>query len=797
MFNTSFKIAWRQLFKNKLHTAINIGGLVIGFTIGLGILLVVYSQYRFDAFHANGNRIYEVYQSIQNKDKGEEVIPALGYGPGPVYKSAAPSIDKMTRITDGGNHVEYNGKELVMPVMMADADFFSMFSFDIVDGNHQNPLQNLDDAVITDEAAKKIFGNVDPVGKTINASAGDKLKAYTISAVIKTMRLSSINFELITRIENRSNYATASGNWIDRAPFVYIELKEGAQQKAAEQELKAIDAKYVPEWFSDKNSRVITQLLALKEVHFSSRVNGHKAASSIQLLTILMVGLFIIFIACFNFVNINLATAFTRIKEIGVRKCLGAARWKLYVQFWGESLLLCLIAFCISLLLVNILLYTVPGFETFRQALSPLLRQPGFLLLAAGLLMLVSLMAGGYPSWVITRFKLTESLKGKASLKQRSGLRSTLIVLQFVIACVMISSTWVIYQQFQYLQNADTGFNRDNIISVRLSKPEQSRITVEKLRSRLASDPDIISITGSDINIGRGPDHRTSKTNSNLGYGEKSISTNMAAVDYDYFKTLGVKILEGRDFDKSFATDTMNNVLVSESVARQLNEKTVIGKTIGADSTSRGMTIIGVFADFHLYTMEEELEPLTLTLSPESQLGYLFIKTNGHHPVASMEAIRKQMALLEPGQDFSGSFVNDNMQNWYLQEKIMAVLFSIAAMVAIVLSCSGLLAMVLLIIQQRVKEIGVRKVLGASVQNIAVLISKDFLLLVLIAVIIATPVSWLMMNKWLQAFPYRTEIAAWMYGVVAIMAIVIATTTIGFSTIRAGLQNPVKSLRSE
>ncbi len=797
MSNTSFKIALRHLFKNRLHSSINIGGLMIGFTIGLGILLVVYSQYRYDAFHANGSKIYQVYQSIQNKDRAEEVVPALGFGAGPVYKSSSGSIDKMTRITDGGNHVEYNGKELLMPVMMADADFFSMFSFDVLDGNHQNPLQNLDDAVITDEAAKKVFGNVDPIGKTINASAGDKLKAYTITAVIKTMRLSSINFELITRIENRSNYATASGNWTDRAPFLYVELKESAQAQTTEQELKAIDAKYVPEWFSDKNNRVITQLLPLKDVHFSSRVNGHKAVSSIQLLTILLVGLFIIFIACFNFVNINLATAFTRVKEIGVRKCLGAARWKLYFQFWGESLLVCFIAFCISLLLLNILLYTVPGFEIVRPALSPLLRQPAFLLLAAGLLLLVSLMAGGYPSWVMIQFKLTESLKGKATLKQRNGLRSTLIVMQFVIACVMTSSTLVIYRQFQYLQNADTGFNKDNIISVRLSKPEQGRAIIEKLRSRLASDPDIVSVTGSDINIGRGPDRRTSKTTSGISYKDKSISTNMATIDYDYLKTLGVKILEGRDYDKSFATDTINNVLVSESVARQLNEKNVIGKTIGADSTSRGMTIIGVFTDFHLYTMEEELEPLTLTLSPNSQLGYLFIKTSGHHPVASMEAIKKEMAVLEPGQDFSGSFVNENIQNWYLQEKIMAILFSIAATIAIILSCSGLLAMVLLIIQQRVKEIGVRKVLGASVQNIAVLISKDFLLLVFIAVIIATPVSWLMMNKWLQAFPYRTEIAAWMYGIVAAMAILIAITTIGFSSIQAGLQNPVKSLRSE
>ena len=797
MLTTYLKIAWRNLFKNKLHTLINTGGLVIGFTIGLTILLVVYSQYRFDAFHINGNRIYQAYQVTKHQDRDEELTNAFGYGEATVYKKEAPAIEKITRITDGGNHVEYNGKELVMPVTMADQDFFDMFSFDIVKGARANPLQNLTDAVLTEDAAKRIFGNADPIGKTINASAGDRQKTFTITAVVKTMQLSSIQFELLTRIEARSNYASAAANWTDRAPAMYIELKEGARPQIAETQLKTLDAKYVPDWFSDPRIAITTHLLPLKEVHFSARVNGHRAVSGIQLLTVAMVGLFIIFIACFNFVNINLATAFTRIKEIGVRKSMGAASWKLFIQFWGESLLVCCLSFSISLSLVNILLHSVQAFEPLRAALTPLLWQPGFLLLAACLLFMVSLLAGGYPSWIMTRFKVTETLKGKVSMKTKSGLRGSLMVVQFVIACVMISATWIIYRQFQYLQNADLGINKDNIISVRLNKPETGRKTIEKLRSRLASNPDILTISGSDINIGKGPDRRTSKTSSNIGYDGKNISFNVAAVDYDYLKTIGVKMLEGRDFDQSFGTDTMNNVLVSESVARQINEKNIIGKTIGADSSFHGFTIVGVFPDFHLYTMEEKLEPLMLTMSPYSQLLYVFIKTNGQHPLKAMEAIRKEMAALEPGQDFNASFVNENIQNWYQQEKIMAILFSIAAMVAIILSCSGLLAMVLLIIRQRVKEIGVRKVLGASVQNIAVLISKDFLVLVLIAVAIATPLSWLMMNKWLQAFPYRTSIQAWMYIVVAIVAMLIALLTIGYSTVRAGRQNPVKSLRTE
>ena len=267
--------------------------------------------------------------------------------------------------------------------------------------------------------------------------------------------------------------------------------------------------------------------------------------------------------------------------------------------------------------------------------------EPGFVLLALCLLLLVSFIAGGYPSWVMIRFKAVETLKGKVSLKHKSVLRSSLIVMQFVIACIMISCTFVVYRQFQYLQNADLGISKDYIISVPMHKPGKGREIIEKLRTELASDPHIVSITGSDINMGRGSDHRTVKSTTGFDYNEKSITTNIASVDYDYLKTLGIKIIDGRDFDRSFSNDTMNNVIVSESVAKQFNEKELIGKTVGGDSTSRGMHIIGIFPDFHLYTMEEKLEPLTLTMNKNAAIYYCFIKTTSQNLLSSMGTIKK------------------------------------------------------------------------------------------------------------------------------------------------------------
>ena len=806
MFRNYFFIAWRNLIRNKLHTTINLGGLVIGFTIGIAVLAVVYSQLTFNGFNINQKKIYQAYE-FYNKPEGEQINNQYDFAAGPVFRAEAPAIEKVTRFTDGGSHLMYKDKVLDVPVMMADEDLFSMFSFTVLKGDKLHPLGKLTDVVLTESAALKIFGREDPIGQQLRASAGDKLQVYTVSAVIKDIKQSSIGFEMLTRIENRSNYARDKNNWHDHLLVLYVQLKDGATQQTAERQLRAIDHKYQPDEITslvekgarpDKYGDVFaTRLLPLDEVHFSTRVNGHKATPYAMVYTLLVIGLLIIAIASFNYVNINLATAFTRSKEIGVRKCLGARGNRLFVQLWNESFLVCLVAFLLSLLLTNVLVHNIDGIQRMNVDFSEILLRPRFLLLALALLLFVSLIAGGYPSWVMSRFNAVDTLKGKLNLKRSSGLRSSLIVVQFVIACIMITCTFVVYRQFTYLQEADPGMDKNFVISVPLHNPEKGAAIVEKLRAMLATDPHILSVSGSNINMGRGADHRTSQSNMGFDYKGRTVQTDLASIDYDYLKTFGIKLIEGRDFDRSYGTDTANNVLISESMAKQLDEKNVAGKTIVIDSGRAGWHVVGVFADFHLYSMEQKLEPLTLTLNKGGGIDYCFIKTTPVDALGTMETIKKKMALLEPGQDFRGSFVDENINNWYVSEKSMSIFFSIAAAIAIVLSCMGLLAMVLLIVNQRVKEIGIRKVLGASVQNISFLISREFLILVGLAVVISTPVSWLVMSKWLQAFPYRIDMQWWMFVLVGVAAIGLALVTVGFHVVRAALANPVKNLRAE
>ncbi len=806
MITSYFKIAWRNLFKNKFHTGINIAGMVIGFTIGIAILLIVYGQLSFDNFHKNEKKLFQAYQ-FYNTQKGEDFSSSFGFPAAPVFKTEVPAIEKSSGFLYGGKNAEYNNKELELPVMLVDEDFLSMFTFPVIKGNKVSPLKNLSSIVITETAAKKVFGTDDPIGKSIKASAGNDLQEMIVSAVVKDFPLnSSIKFDALARIENRSDYARDKNTWSNQHHPVFVQLRDGATQQQAEQQLRAINKKYSPDTYTGlqkegakpdtRGDIYATRLLPFKDIHFSPHIVGDGANTKAEIYTVLGVGLLIILIASFNFININLANAFTRGKEIGVRKCLGAANKKLFIQLWSESFLVCLIAFLLSLGLVNIVIHIINDTAKLNMPLLTMMWKPGFLLLAVGLLLFVSLIAGGYPSLVMSKFRVVETLKGKVSLKKKSILRNSLIVMQFVIACVMISCTFIIYKQFKHLQQADLGINKDYIISIPLYKPDKGRETIEKLRTRLSSNPGVLSVTGSSINIGLGKDRSSSKSTTGFDYKDKKITTNIAAIDYDYLKTFGVKLIEGREFDKLDAADTSYNVIVSEAVAKQLGEKQLMGQPLFIDSTSPRWNVVGIFPDFHMYSMHEEIEPLTLVLDKNAGLSYCFIKTNAQNMVSAMEAIKKEMAVLEPGKEFKGTFLDENINNWYQQERMMSLLFSIAAAIAIVLSCMGLLAMVLLIIQQRVKEIGVRKVLGASVQNIALLISKDFLKLVFIAVLISTPLAWLAMNKWLQGFPYRITIEWWMFALVAVTALFIALLTISINTIRAAMQNPVKSLRT-
>ncbi|MFT4023438.1 MAG: FtsX-like permease family protein [Flavihumibacter sp.] len=634
------------------------------------------------------------------------------------------------------------------------------------------------------------------------------MQEHMVTAILEDLpKQSSLQFSALVRIETRADYAANKDQWNNQHHSVFVLLRPGVSREAAEAQFRSFNRQVRAETYTELQARnalkdkngdeFATALYPVPELHFAKKLNG-RAMSYGELLIVAAVGVMIILIACFNFININLAQAFLRSKEIGVRKCLGAGQRTLVSQLWAESFLVCAIAFVLSFAGLYFLIDRLQIAGMLPEKLGQSFLHPAFIAGSLMLLLVVSLIAGGYPSWVMSRFQVVESLKGKIHQTGKHRLRNSLIVFQFVIACIMICSTMVVYNQFSYLQAADMGMDQTYVISVPIQNGKNGKSIVTKLRQRLAGEPGVLSVTGSSVNIGRGRDGGSSRSRSAFDFEGKQISTDIVEADYDYAKTLGLKMLEGRDLDAGYGTtDTNYTVLLSASAAKQFGETSVIGRSLVIDSAGPRWNVAGVFKDFHLYSMREEAAPLTVILDPQADIDYCLVKTTDQRAKQTMAVLEREMKILEPDADFKGSFLEENIQKWYVQEKTMSQLFSAAALLTILLSCTGLLAMVMQVTRQRVKEIGIRKVLGAGVWQISWLVSVSFLKLVLVAILIALPVSWLLMNNWLQKFPFRIQLTVWDFLLVSAIALAVAAITIAYNTLKAAMQNPVNSIRTD
>ncbi|MGG9964116.1 ABC transporter permease [Ferruginibacter sp. SUN106] len=806
MFKNYLKTLWRNMQKNKLHTAINVIGMAVAFTCSILLMVMVYNEFSFDKFHDNKSKLYKLY-TFGNTPEGLDLSASMGYPAAATVKSENIGIVKSTRIRNRGGEIRYKEKSLDQSTLMVDDDFFSMFSFPVVKGAKEHPLAGIDNIVLNEKTAGNLFGDEDPIGKKVEVKIGGQWIALSVSAVLKDAPLnSSIRFSALARTEADPSYAELKNDWNSQHHSVYVQLAANTTQAQVENQLRNFTKKYNPtdvDFLKKKGYRQDAngdytgmKILPIEELHFSAALGTGNSVSKSFLYILLLVAFVIILIACFNFVNLNIGLSFTRTKEIGIRKCLGAGKRQVWMQVWGESFITVLASMLIAIGATMILM---SGFNKLMEAKFDisLLYQPSIIFYLVVLLLLVSLIASGYPSFIMGKLKTVEILKGKISLKKPGIFRNALIVAQFVIAIVLICTTVIIYQQFQHLRKAPLGYTTESLVSIPLKKYEKGKEIVSKLRTMLASQSGVVSITGSDVNLGMGQDNSTSRTSFGFDYNGKSIGTDFMAADYDILKTLNIPVKQGRDFSTSYVADSSTSVIVTESMAKQLGEGNVVGLSFYADSSKPKWTVVGVIPDFHLYSMYEKNDPLTISMNSTSFISYALIRVNTQNPTATMDIIKNAFAQVQPGEEFKGSYVTENIDRWYTNEKRLSSMFSIASMVAIILSCMGLFGMAFIIIRQRVKEIGVRKVLGASVSGIATLVTKEFIKPVIIALVIATPIAWWAMHKWLQDFSYRVDIQWWIFIVAGVVAVMIAILTVSFHAIKAAVANPVKSLRTE
>ncbi|PSR57225.1 hypothetical protein AHMF7605_08315 [Adhaeribacter arboris] len=807
MIKNYFTIAWRNLWRNKGYTTINVAGLSVAFCICVFLFLTAYLQLTFDAFHQDKDRIFQTYFFANNPDRitrtGNMPLPLA-----PALKSEYEEVEAATRVlTSRRSLITYQGKHFDKDVVFTDPDFLKIFSFPLIQGNRQNALNNNSSILISQSVAQAIFGTEDPIGKLLQITTEGKQKGYLVSGILADAPYnSSIRFDALVRIENSPHYLSNQTNWTANSHQVFVKLIPQVNQATFEKRLKLFTQKYLAEYLQslqkkgakpDSRGDIFTvRLQQLSQVHFDTAISNGPPIAIIYAL--LGMAFFILLIACINFINLSIARSFTRAKEVGVRKYLGALKSQLFVQIWSESALICFMGFAIGGILAHLLL---PEFNaTFDTRLQLAhLHQPGFLAWLLGIFILITFIAGGYPAWLMARFNAVAVLKGKISLKKPGFLRNSLLVSQFVMSCLLTCCTIIALQQVKHLRTKPLGFEKEQVISIPVGTLADGRQVLQRMRNKLANDPTILAVTGTSVNLGRGKDHVSSRSTMGLTYKGKEISSDMLLIDYDYLKTLQIPLLAGRDFNRSYPADSLDRVIITQSMVEMLGEKQPVGTFIkdDADTTGGKMQVIGVVPDFHLYSAAEEKRPIMMHFSQSEPINYLFVRVSPQSLKKAMNKLQEIWREVAPGSEFTGSFLDENIDAWYQSEEKLAQICSLASVIAIILSCSGLFAVALLLMEQRTKEIGIRKVLGASVTDILFILSRDFVKMVLIALTIAIPLAWFGMHQWLNNYTYRIEISAWVFVGVGSAAIILALLTVSFQSIKAALMNPVKSLKTE
>ena len=789
--------------KNKVFTLANILGLSTAFAIAILLAMTAIFELSFDRFHGNRDLAYQLYRTDQSP-QGPRANTAFPAPLAPTLKGEVPGIAHIARVVSEDVLVSHGDRVLGLDAEFADPDFFNIFTFPTLLGPPSDPLPDNASVALSESSAKKLFGSRDVLGQIINIQVAGQESPYTVTAVLRdTPPNSSIDFEVVLPFERSPGYLGNQGNWHSQFHNVYLRLQEGTVPEDLEVGSRAmIDLHYKSGIEKAKRDGALPdahgqykqlRLLPVADMHFADFDGGIAQSNRSFPYIILGIAFVILFIVCANFINMNIALTEKRLKEIGMRKTLGAQRKQLFFQFWLESIVQFTVSLGLGLLAAKLLLEPFRALFGTQADFGHILRAD-IILYSVLVLFCISWVAGGYPSLVASRIGSIRALKGKMELG-RNRLRNGLIVLQFCIAIILISGSLVLHGQIQYLANRDLGYNKEQVVSIPLNAKTDSYRTLELLRQELRDVPGILAVSGADNNLGLGRDGSQSSNKLGFDYKQRGISTHILNVDHDYAKTLDIELIKGRMFNRDFKTDSLG-LVINESMARLLGEEDPLSVRIPlGDSVS--FSVIGVVKDFHFGNLGKDVEPLTLFMQREEPLYYGYVKVAPTNLATSFDAIKTAWEKIAPQAEFLGSFLDENLDRTLKREKSLASIITSGSILGILLSCIGLFAMTLLVVAQRTKEIGVRKVIGANVPSLALLLTKDFLKLVGIAFVIAAPISWFILDGWLERYAFRVPLSPLFFLGAGLLAALIALLTIGTRTVRAATANPVESLKSE
>jgi putative ABC transport system permease protein len=789
MIRNYFLVAWRNMIRNKAFSGINILGLALGMTCSLLIMLWIQDERSVDGFHANGKQLYQVYERDYFDGKVEGNFPTQALLAEELAKQI-PEVKYSSSLEWNSTNTFEAGKKIAkMSGSFAGADFFTMFSYPLLEGTPQTALNTLEGVAISRKMANLFFGSPESaMGKMIRYENSDN---FRVSAVFEDLPAnSSQQFDFLRSwIAFKKENADWIDNWGNTDAPTFIQLRPDANLAKVRAEIKDFIYRYQQK---SKGFRVELDLTSFPEKYLHSTFkNGQIDGGRIEYVRLFsLVAVFILLIACVNFMNLATARSTKRAKEVGVRKVIGAARPVLMAQFMGEALLLTLFSIGLAILLTVLLL---PAFNNLTgKQLSLPVRQPLFWTAMLGLLLLAGFVSGSYPAIFLSSLNPVRVLKG--ALRFSGGatfFRKTLVVFQFGLSIIFLVGMIVMYRQMDYIQRANMGFDRDNLLYMPLEgelsnkyelfKQEAESLPAIQQVSKIRQAPTALyTHTGSIRWIGEAPNLVTSFVQSDVGY--------------DFVKTMKLKLALGRDFSRDFPTDSLGFV-VNEAAVKRMGYTDPIGKPV-MWGNYRGQ-IVGVLQDFHFASLHQAIEPLIIRLNEGRQSGTLLVRLRAGRDKEGLAGLEKLCKELNPAFPFTYQFSDEEYNKAYRSEQLVSKLANYFAFLAIFISCLGLLGLAIFTAGQRTREIGVRKVLGANVPGIVALLSKDFLGLVLIAVVIASPLAWYIMYRWLLDFVYRTPISWWIFVVAGLSAVLIAFLTVSVQAIHSARANPVKSLRSE
>ncbi|MDR6196071.1 ABC transporter permease [Siphonobacter sp. SORGH_AS_0500] len=796
MLKNYFKIALRSLLKHRLFTIINLAGLSVGLVACLLISLYVRHELSYDTFHEKGNQIYRLVTDI--KTPTETIHSNVTSAPmAPQLGERLPEIEAYTRLWKRNAVVAYKDQKFQEnDLYLADSTVFNVFTFPLLKGDARTALKAPFSVVLTQKTAKKYFGEQDPMGQTLRMEGQFPVK---VTGVLKDIpEASHIPFDLLLSMSTLTKHMQPGldEQWGNFGFYSYFVLKGNTNPQALETKIRGEIDRLIGKAMSKDQMWYILHLEPLQELYLKSDRGAPQQGSLKNVYIFSVIAGFILVLACINFINLTIARASERAKEVGVRKVVGAGRQQLTFQFLSEYVLLSTFAFGLAVLLCELLL---PSFNAFsgKTVLDSTFSNPTFWLILLGLALLVGVMAGLYPALVLSGMKAITVLKGRfATSRQGLILRKSLVVFQFVISVSLMVCTFVVYHQLAYMRQQSLGFSKDQMLILNLNDPQYMARHGATLKAQFSKIPGVESVTESSTVPGSGSLGAYTHLENQKGELQAS-NISLYSIDYNFFDQYQIPIIAGRSFSTKFSTDSTQALLVNEAAVRSLgytSPEQIIGKKF--DQWGRKGMIIGVVKNFHDVSLRDEISPASFRINP-NEFQQISIKIKAQHIPETLAAVEQLWKQAVPERPFDYFFIDQSFNDKYKGEEQFGKLFIYFASIAIFIACLGLIGLTSYATFQRTKEIGVRKVLGASAWQVTTLLSKDFLKLVFIAVLIASPIAWYAMTRWLEDFHYRAAMPIWVFPLAGLLALGIALVTVSSLTIKAATANPVKSLKTE